>query len=345
MNRWEYLIRRLGSGVFVVLGVLFVTFIISRVLPGDPASLYLGHRASAEKVEEVREELGLNDPMHVQFVGYVSSTLRGEFGYSFFTKRLIIEDLKIRFPATMELVILSMLITLLVGVPVGVLGAARRGNWFDKTSRIITISGVSIPVFLLALLMQLLFFLYLDWLPLSGRLSREVLINHPIETISGIYLIDAAISGNWIAWKDALLHLIMPVSALAVYPISLVVRMTRASMIDILSETYVVAARASGLSERKILFKLALKNGIIPTLNVMGLLFAYSIIGAVLIEIIFTWPGMGSYMTNAILNSDIYVLFGVTIVITLVYIFINIIIDFIQALLDPRVRLGERGEG
>jgi len=345
MNRWEYLIRRLGSGVFVILGVLSVTFIISRVVPGDPARLYLGPRANVEKIEEVREELGLNDPLLEQFARYVTNTLRGEFGYSFFTKRLIIDDLKIRFPATMELVILSMLITLLVGVPVGVLGAARRGNLFDKASRIITISGVSIPVFWLALLMQLLFFLYLDWLPLSGRLSREVLINHPIETTTGFHLIDAAITGNWIAWKDALLHLVMPVITLAVYPISLVVRMTRASMIDVLSETYVEAARASGLSERKILFKLALKNGIIPTLTVMGLLFAYSIIGAVLVEIIFSWPGMGTYMTDAILNSDIYVLFGVTIVITVIYIFINLLIDFIQALLDPRVRLGEQGEG
>ncbi len=345
MNRWEYLIRRLGLGVFVILGVLVVTFIISRVVPGDPARLYLGPRASVEKIEEVREELGLNDPLPDQFVSYVSSTLRGDFGYSFLTKQLIIDDLKIRFPATMELVILSMVITLLVGVPVGVLGAARRGKIFDKISRIITISGVSTPVFWLALLMQLLFFLFLGWLPLAGRVSREVLINHPIEMITGFYLIDAAISGNWIAWKDALLHLIMPVSVLAVYPISLVVRMTRASMIDVLSETYIVAARASGLSERKILFKLALKNGIIPTLTVIGLLFAYSIIGAVLVEIVFNWPGMGTYMTNAILNNDIFVLFGVTIVITVIYILINLIIDFIQALLDPRVRLGERGEG
>jgi len=335
----KYLVRRLASGVVVIFGVLLVTFLLSRVVPSDPARLYLGPRASAENIEEVRDNLGLNDPLPVQFIRYVSGTLQGEFGYSFQTRRPIAEDLKIRFPATMELVTLSMFMTLIVGIPLGVMSAARRGKFLDNISRIVSIGGVSAPVFWVALLLQLLLFLHLDWLPLGGRVSRDVLLNHPIEMITGFNLIDTVITGNWIALKDVVLHLILPVCVLAMYPISIVIRMTRAAMIDVLSETYIVAARAAGLSEREILFKLALKNGIIPTLTVIGLIFAYSITGAVLVEIIFSWPGMGSYMAKAILNNDIYILFGVTLIVTIVYIIINLLIDIIQAVLDPRVRL------
>lgn len=344
MSRGEYLLRRLGLAVFVILGVLMVTFIVSRVVPGDPARLYLGPRAQPEALERVREELGLNDPLPKQFVSYVFDTLRGELGYSFRTKRPILDDLRTRLPATMELVIFATLLSLLIGVPVGVLGAAYRGKIFDQVSRLITIGGVSMPAFWLALLLQLLFFLWLGWLPLGGRVSQNVMLSHPIEQITGFYLIDAAITGNWIAWRDAALHMIMPAVVLSTYPISLSVRMTRASMVDVLSETYITAARAAGLSEREILFKLALKNAIVPTLTVMGLVFAYSITGAVLVEIVFTWPGMGSYMSSAILNSDIYVLFGVTLVVTIIYILINLLVDFIQATLDPRIRLGRGGE-
>ena len=344
MSRGEYLLRRLGLGVLVVIGVLMVSFVVSQVVPRDPARLYLGPRARPEKLEEVRELLGLNESLPRQFVRYVSNTMRGELGLSFRTKRPVLEDIKIRLPATMELVLLSMFFALIFGIPVGVLGAAQRGKIFDQLSRIITIGGVSIPGFWMALLLQLLFFLHLGWLPLGGRISQDTLLNNPIETITGFYLIDAAVTGNWVAWRDAALHIIMPVCVSSIYPFSIAVRMTRASMIDVLSETYVTAARAAGLTEREILFKLALKNGIVPTLTVMGLVFAYAITGTVLVEIVFTWPGMGGYMADAILNLDIYVLFGVTLVVTIIYIVINLLVDVIQAALDPRVRLGERGE-
>lgn len=344
MSRVEYFLRRLGLGIFVILGVLVVTFVVSRVVPGDPARLYLGPRATAAKLEETRLKLGLNDPLPQQFVRYVVSTLRGELGISYRTKRPILEDLKIRLPATMELVIVAMLLALVVGVPVGVIGAAGRGKTFDQLTRVITIGGVSIPSFWLALLLQLVFFLSLGWLPLGGRLSQETLLSHPIGKVTGFYLIDAAWTGNWIAWRDAVVHLILPALVLSTYPISLAVRMTRASMIDVLSETYITAARAAGLTKREILFRLALKNGIVPTLTVMGLLFAYSVTGAVLVEIVFAWPGMGSYMADAVLDSDVHVLFAVTLVVTIIYILVNLAVDLIQAALDPRVRLGERGE-
>jgi peptide/nickel transport system permease protein len=341
----EYLLRRIGLAVLVILGVMLIVFLVSRVVPGDPARLYLGPRASAERLEEVREELGLNDALPVQFARYVVSTLQGDLGYSFRTKRPIVEDLRVRLPATMELVIIATLLALVIGVAVGVVGASRRGRWFDQSSRIATIAGVSVPAFWLALLLQLLFFSTLDILPLGGRLSQDIQLNHPITQITGFYLIDAAITGNWIAWKDAAWHVILPAIVLAIYPISLAVRMTRASMVEVLSEPYIVAARAAGLSEREILFKLALKNGIVPTLTVMGLIFAYSITGAVLVEIVFVWPGMGSYMTEAIMNSDIYVLFAVTLVVTIIYVVINIVVDAVQASLDARIRIGGGQEG
>ena len=309
-------------------------------LPGDPARLYTGPRASSEEVAQVREELGMNDPVPLQFIHYIGRVVKGELGYSVRTKRPILEDIKIKLPATMELVIVAMLVSFLLGVPAGVIGAAQRGRWFDYVSRLAGIGGVSIPHFWLALLLQLLFFLHLGWLPLGGRISQEIMLNCPIERITGFYLVDAALTGNWLAWRDAVRHLVLPVVVLAPYPTAVALRMTRASMIDILSETYVTAARAAGLNEREILFKLALKNGILPTLTIIGLEFAFLITGAVFVEIVFTWPGIGSYMADAVLNSDIFVVFGVTTIVTFIYIVVNLLIDLIQAALDPRVRLG-----
>ena len=344
MRGLRYVARRLVLAVFVMLGVLMITFAVSRVVPGDPARLYLGARASEEAIEQVRDELGLNDPLPQQFVRYVANSLQGEFGYSFRTKQPIIDDLKERLPATMELVVIAMVLAIAMGVPVGVLAAAKFGGGVDRFIRVVSIGGVSMPAFWLALLVQLIFFLWLGLLPIGGRLSLTVSLTHPITTITGFYLIDAALTGNWIAWRDAAWHVILPAAVLATFPISLAIRMIRASMLDVLSETYVAAARAAGLGEREILFKLALKNAVVPTLTVMGLVFAFSITGAVLIESIFKWPGLGSYMLDAILNDDVPVLFAVTLVVTIIYIVINLLVDLVQAGLDPRIRIGQREE-
>ncbi len=342
MGGLRYLFRRLVLAVFVTAGVLLVTFAVSRVLPGDPARLYLGARAGPEAIAQTREALGLDDPLPIQFARYVASSLQGDFGYSYRTKRPILEDLKTRLPATMELVVLAMLLGIIVGVPVGVLGAARFGRPLDRWIRIVSIAGVSMPAFWLALLLQLVFFLWLDLLPLGGRLSQTISFTHPVMQITGFNLIDAAITGNWVAWRDAVWHAILPAAVLATFPISLAVRMTRASMLDVLSETYIAAARAAGHSETDILFRFALKNAIVPTLTVMGLVFAFSITGAVLVESIFKWPGLGSYMLDAILNDDVPVLFAVTLVVTIIYIAINLLVDLLQAGLDPRIRIGRR---
>ena len=261
------------------------------MVPGSRPA-HAGSRAGEQALAEVRQELGLDQPLPKQFLRYVLSSTRGDFGYSYRTKRPILDDLKVRLPATMELVILATLLAVIVGVPTGILAAARFGTRLDRIVRVISIAGVSMPAFWLALLLQLLFFLWLGWLPLGGRVGLTVSFTNPITTITGFDLIDAAVTGNWVAWRDAAWHAILPAVVLATFPYSLVVRMTRASMLEVLSETYIAAARAAGLSEWEILFKLALKNAIVPTLTVMGLVFAFSITGAVLVETIFQWPGV-----------------------------------------------------
>ncbi|MEM7533282.1 MAG: ABC transporter permease [Chloroflexota bacterium] len=342
MSRANYFLRRLGLALFVIIGVMIITFFVSRVLPADPVRLFVGVRASEEIVEAKRVEFGLDRPVPVQFISYVGSVLRGDFGISFRTKQSITKDLRVFLPATLELVILSMVLAVLIGIPIGVIGAATRGSAIDQISRVVTIAGVSIPAFWLALLLQMFFFGYLDWLPLGGRLSREFVISSPIKQITGFYIIDGAITGNWNAWRDALWHLILPTAVLATYPISLTARMTRASMLEVMSETYISAARAAGLSQREILFKLALKNAVVPTLTVLGLVFAFSITGAILVEIVFSWPGLGTYVTESILAADFPVVMAITLIVTVIYVILNLVVDFLQAALDPRVRLGSQ---
>ncbi len=340
MSRGAYLLRRLGLALVVLFGVLVVTFVVARIVPSDPAALYAGPRPRPEQVAALRQQLGLDQPLWVQFTRYVGSVLRGDFGVSFKSKRSIIEDLRVFLPATLELVVLASLLAVVVGIPVGVWAGARRGRVFDQISRLISLAGVSMPTFWLALLLQLLFFGVLGWLPLSGRVDRSITLSAPIESITGFYLIDAAITGNWRAWRDAALHLVLPVTVLATYPVGLTIRMTRAAMIEVLAEEFVVAARAAGLPERTILFRFALKNAIIPTLTVLGLSFAYSITGAFLVELVFSWPGVGKYVTDAIINVDFPVVMAVTLIVTIIYIAVNLIVDMVQAALDPRVRVG-----
>lgn len=339
MSILAYLIRRLALAIFVIIGVLTITFIVSRLVPADPARLFTGPRASQEKIEETRERFGLNKPIPAQFVSYIKSTIQGDFGISFKTKTTILNDLKIFLPATLELVILSLMLAVVIGIPIGVYSGAHWGKNIDIVGRVVTISGVSIPSFWLALILQLIFFSWLGWLPLGGRLSREFLIFDPIQHITGFNLIDAAITGRWDAWKDALTHIIMPAIVLAVYPVCLISRMLRGAIIEVLTKDYVTAARASGMPEYIVLFRFALKNAIAPTLTVISLVFAYSISGSVLVEIVFNWPGLGKYITDAIINADFPVVLAVTLIVTVIYVLINLFVDLLQAVIDPRIQL------
>lgn len=340
MKKWEYVIRRLALAVLVLVSVSVITFLIARVVPSDPAAAWVGPRPTPEQIAQARRELGLDKPLYVQYLRYVRALLRGDLGVSVKTHQPILRDLKTYLPATMELVLFGMLMAITIGIPLGVLSGAKRNGPLDHSSRLVAIAGVSMPTFWLGLLLQLLFFGKLGWLPLGGRVDRSISLYNPVQQITGFYLIDTVLTGNWVALKDSLVHLILPAFTLATYAIGLTIRMTRSTMIEVLEEKYIVAARAAGLPERTILFRLALKNAIIPTLTVLGLSFVYSLTGAILVEVIFSWPGLGTYVTNAILNVDFPVIMAVTLVVTVFYVFINLFLDLLQAALDPRVTLG-----
>ncbi len=339
MKIWEYILRRLMLALLVLFGVSLVTFIIARVVPSDPAALWVGPRPTLEQLAAARAKLGLDQPLPVQYLRYLGSLLRGDLGVSIKTHQPIIQDLRAYLPATLELVLVGMAMAVFIGIPLGVLSGARRNSLLDHFSRLLAVAAVSIPTFWLGLLLQILFFRELRWLPISGRVSIETTLYQPIRTLTGFYLVDSLITRNWPAFSDALLHIILPAFTLATYAIGLSIRMTRSTIVEVLEEKYIVAARAAGLPERTVLFRLALKNAIVPTLTVLALSFVYSLTGAILVEVIFSWPGLGSYVTAAVLSADFPVIMAVTLIVTAFYVVINLLLDLVQAALDPRVVL------
>ena len=339
MPSLRYLIRRLISAVFVLIGVSVLVFRASRLIPSDPAALFAGPRPSQEQLEVTRAKLHLDRPLHLQYAYYVRDALSGDFGVSFRSRRAISDDIERFLPATLELVVAAMVIAVLIGIPVGAIAALRPGRPFDQGSRILAITTASLPIFWLAMILQLIFFNQLDLLPLSGRLSREVFLLHPIESITGFHTIDALVTGNWRAFGDALAHIVLPAATLALYPLGLAIRMTRSSLGEVMGERYILAARGLGVGERTILFRLALLNALSPTLTVLGLTFAFSLTGAVLVEVVFAWPGLGRYVTDAILSVDFPVIMAVTLIGTLFYVLVNLAVDLVQAAIDPRIEL------
>ena len=339
MQRLDYILNRLVMAFFVLVSVSILTFFIARVVPSNPAAAWVGPHPTKEQIERVTIELGLDKPLYVQYLRYMQGLMVGDLGKSVKTHQPILTDIKTFLPATFELVMAGMFLATVIGIPLGVLSGAYKGSWLDHLTRLISIAGVSMPAFLLGLLLQLLFFRQLELLPLGSRLSIDVSLFNPITPITGFYLIDSAVSGNWVAFKDASIHIILPALALATYPFGLAIRMTRSTMIEVLSEKFIMAARISGIRERTVLFILALKNAIVPTLNALGLAFVYSLTGAILIEIIFSWPGLGTYVTNAVLGIDFPVIVSITLIMTVFYIFINLILDVLQAFIDPRVTM------
>jgi peptide/nickel transport system permease protein len=324
----------------VVFGVSILTFVISHVVPSDPAAKWVGPHPVKEQIAEARIKLGLDKPFYVQYLRYVGDVLHGDFGVSVRTHQPISKDLKSYFPATLELVVASTVLAFVIGLPLGVLSGAKTSSRLDYLTRLFAVSGVSVPPFWLALLLQLFFFGVLGILPLGSRVDNTIILYHPIRQITGLYLIDSLVTGNLPAFRSALIHLILPAFTLATYPVGLTIRMTRSSMIEVLEEGYIRAARAAGIPERMILYRLALKNAIIPTLTVLGLEFVYCLTGSILVEVVFSWPGLGSYLTMAILDVDFPVIVSVSLLVTVFYVFINLFIDLVQAFLDPRVILG-----
>ena len=318
------------------LGLLAVTFFIGRVIPVDPALAIAGDRAPEHVLQRVREELGLNLPLHQKFARYLSRAVQGDFGNSVLTSNPVWDDIKKTFPATLELATCGILIGAGLGVPLGVWAAVRRGGAADHAVRIMGLVGYSVPIFWLGLMALVLFYAKLGWVAGPGRI--DVAYEFTVNRVTGIMLLDTAIAGEWDAWRNALSHLILPASLLGYFSLAYISRMTRSFMLGELAQEYIVAARAKGLSEARIIWRHALRNALVPLVTVIALSYAGLLEGSVLTETVFAWPGLGLYITNSLQNADMNAVLGGTIVVGTVFIGLNLLSDALYRLLDPRTR-------
>ncbi|HIE1346223.1 TPA: ABC transporter permease [Klebsiella aerogenes] len=338
MSFWGLIRQRCWGLILVVAGVCVITFIISHLIPGDPARLLAGDRASDEIVRHIRQQLGLDLPLWQQFARYVDALLHGDLGTSIRTGRPVLEDLKTFFPATLELAFCALLIALLVGIPLGVLSAVYRNRWTDHLVRLMALTGISTPAFWLGLGVIVLFYGKLDWLPGSGRLDDWF---DPPTRVSGFYLLDSLLEGNIEVFFNALQHLILPAATLAFVHLGIVARQIRSAMIEQLNEDYIRTALASGLPKFTIVVRYALPNALIPSITVLGLALGDLLYGAVLTETVFAWPGMGAYVVSSIQALDFPAVMGFAIVVSFAYVLVNLVVDLLYLWIDPRMGRGE----
>ena len=346
----RYIIRRLISILPTLIGVTFVIFMFQRLIPGDPAVAMLGEHASADNVARIREQLGLNRPMFLdrdalkdgdlsgffdtQYLRYLGRLVRLDLGDSIHRRIPVLDTLALRFPATVELAMLSMLIAILVGVPMGIISASRRGSLVDSATMIGSLVGVSMPIFWLGLMEIMLLGVILNLLPTGGRLSTGI----EVKEITHLLLIDSLITGNFEGFVDAFKHILMPTIALATIPMAIIARMTRSSMLDVLQEDYIRTAHAKGLAVRVVLYRHALKNAFLPVITIIGLQTGALMAGAVLTETIFAWPGIGKWIYDAILGRDYPIVQGGTLLIAIIFVFFNLLVDLSYGYLDPRIK-------
>ncbi|ELW9547655.1 TPA: ABC transporter permease [Klebsiella aerogenes] len=338
MSFWGLIRQRCWGLILVVAGVCVITFIISHLIPGDPARLLAGDRASDEIVRHIRQQLGLDLPLWQQFARYVDALLHGDLGTSIRTGRPVLEDLKTFFPATLELAFCALLIALVVGIPLGVLSAVYRNRWTDHLVRLMALTGISTPAFWLGLGVIVLFYGKLDWLPGSGRLDDWF---DPPTRVSGFYLLDSLLEGNVEVFFNALQHLILPAATLAFVHLGIVARQIRSAMLEQLNEDYIRTALASGLPKFTIVVRYALPNALIPSITVLGLALGDLLYGAVLTETVFAWPGMGAYVVSSIQALDFPAVMGFAIVVSFAYVLVNLVVDLLYLWIDPRMGRGE----
>ncbi|HDS1154047.1 TPA: ABC transporter permease [Pluralibacter gergoviae] len=338
MSFWSLIRQRCWGLVLVVAGVCVITFIISHLIPGDPARLLAGERASNEIVQHIRHQLGLDLPLWQQFARYVSALLHGDLGTSIRTGRPVLEDLKAFFPATLELAFCALAIALVVGIPLGVLSAVYRNRWTDHLVRLLALTGISTPAFWLGLGVIVLFYGKLNWLPGSGRLDDWL---DPPAHITGFYLIDSLLAGDTEVFINAVQHLILPAATLAFVHLGIVARQIRSAMLEQLGEDYIRTALASGLPRWTIILRYALPNALIPSVTVLGLALGDLLYGAVLTETVFAWPGMGAWVVTSIQALDFPAVMGFAIVVSFAYVLVNLIVDLLYLWIDPRMGRGE----
>jgi peptide/nickel transport system permease protein len=330
----QLIARRLGFLALVMLGISIMTFLLSHVVPGDPARLFAGPRASAAAVAAIRHQYGLDRPIWEQYLRYLNGIIHGDFGYSLTSHRAVSADISDYLPATIELTLTSIVFVLVVGIPLGVLSAVWAGSLIDQLGRLVSITGVALPSFWLGLMAQLLLFDQLGWFPAGGRLDTTV---QPPHHITGLYTVDSLLSGNMTLFAQSLWHLLLPAAVLGYGSLAVLTRQLRASMLEVLPQDYVRTALAKGLSRYTVIVRHALRNALLPATTVMGLQVGALLSGALLVEDVFSWPGIGRYATLATLTLDYNAIMAVTLVAALIYVVVNLLVDILYIILDPRV--------
>ncbi|MGI9423644.1 MAG: ABC transporter permease [Hyphomicrobiaceae bacterium] len=331
----RFTVKRSLLMVMMLLGLVAITFTISRIAPGDPAALAAGPDATQEMVERIRVEYGLDKPLYRQFLIYVGGLLTGDWGKSLTTTHAVWDDLVRYFPATFELVVFSIIVAIVLGIPLGVLAAFYQNSKLDHAIRMGTVAGVALPMFWLGLMLQLFLALQLGWFPLGGRIE---MMTDPPEAITHLLLVDALLRGEFATFVEAVHHMVLPGVALSLPALASIIRVNRAEMLEALNEDYVTNARAQGLSTFRIVAIYALKNAMLPTMAMIGLRFGWMLGGTVLVESVSDWPGIGLYTVDAAINSDFEPIIGATIVLGFFFMMVNYLIDIIYGILDPRVR-------
>jgi peptide/nickel transport system permease protein len=329
------IVTRLLSALPNLAGVVVITFILTRALPGDPAAYFAGAAATQEAIAQVRTQLGLDKPLLEQFFLYVANLARGDMGLSLTTGQPVAQELIARLPASLELVFLALLLACAIALPLGVLAATRPGSWIDQLCRIVTTAGVSLPTFFTGLLLAYVFYFLLGWAPSPmGRLDPMF---SPPPTVTGLYLVDAALAGDGTMWWASFKQLILPVLTMAIFVLAPIARMTRASMLSVLSADFIRTARASGLSRGTVLVTYALRNALLPVVTTLGMVFGFMLGSSVIVEKVFGWPGVGSYAIDALTASDYAPVQGFVLAMGVLFVLLNLFVDLLYGLIDPRV--------
>ena len=329
--------RRLLTVIPTLIGVIVVTFLLTRVLPGDPAVYFAGPAATPQSIEEIRKKLGFDRPLPEQFVYYVSDLAKGNLGNSLSTGQSVVEEIATRLPASAELTLFGLFVAMVIAVPLGILAAVKQGSIIDHACRVIATVGVSLPVFFTGLLLVYVFYFLLGWAPAPiGRL--DIFYSTP-DRVTGFYLIDSLLAGDVGTFRAALAQLILPVVTLAIFSIAPIARMTRAAMLSALSSEFVRTARASGLSPYRVVITYAFRNAMLPVITTFGMVFSFLLGANVLVEKVFAWPGIGSYAVEALIASDYAPVQGFVLTMAILYVMLNLAIDLLYGVIDPRVRL------
>jgi len=334
MGFWTYAVRRLLLMVLVIFGVTMITFLLTHVVPVNPVLAYVGDHAPASVVAHMRQQLGLDKPLPVQYGIYLVNLLHGNLGISIANQMPVSYDIGLYLPATLELSTAAIVVAVVVGVVTGILSALYRDGWVDQVARIFALSGVSLPVFFTALVLLGIFYVHFGWLPGPGQLGPYT---EPPPHITGMVVLDSLLSGDWTAFTDALSHLVLPAIVLGWSSAGIIARMVRSSLLEVLGTDYIRTARAKGSGEPRVVMHHALRNALIPTVTVIGLSYGSLLQGAVLTETIFAWPGIGRFATLSVTNVDVPAVLGVTLVAAILYSAVNLIVDLLYAFLDPRI--------